>query len=128
MHVPRVVIVDAEPLVRWALRETLASAGFDAIEMSPDEPYPPIDAVDVLVLDATLARNGSLRVLEHVRGRNPGCRIVLLTSFDAVGLARLKSVSPLWRAVQKPFEMPAVVEAVSALARRPSRTSSTLAG
>ena len=98
-------------------------AGFDAIEMDADPPYPAIDDVDVLILDATLAGTGALRVLEHVRGRNPRCAVVLLTSFDAVGLARLTGGSSLWRAVQKPFDLPAVVEVVQELSRaRPAAT------
>jgi DNA-binding NtrC family response regulator len=117
---PRILVVDAEPLVRWALRETLAAAGFEVVDMLPDPPFPAVDDIDVLVLDATLARNGALQVLEHVRARNPSCRVLLLTSFDAVGLARLNSGSHMWRAVQKPFEMPAVVQVVSELARRPA--------
>ena len=114
---PRVLVVDAEPLVRWALRETLSGAGFEVVEMAPDPPFPLVDGIDVLVLDATLAAGGALRVLEHVRALNPYCRVVLLTSFDAVGLARLTDGSPRWRAVQKPFELPAVVQVVSELAQ-----------
>jgi len=111
----RVLVVDAEPLCRWALQEALTPAGFDVVEMSPDPPFPPVDGVDVLVLDATLAGAASLRILEHVRARNPRCRVLLLTAFDSVGLARLSTSSAVWRAIQKPFELPAVVEAVSEL-------------
>jgi DNA-binding NtrC family response regulator len=118
----RVLVVDAEPLARWALLETLSTAGFDVVEMTPDPPYAAVGGVDVLVLDATLSRGGALRVLEHVRALNPTCKVVLLTSFDPVGLARLADSSPLWRAVQKPFELPAVVEAVDELVRRPVRS------
>ena len=117
---PRVLVVDAEPLARWALHETLSTAGYDVVEMTPDPPYAPVVGVDVLVLDATLSRGGALRVLEHVRALNPTCKIVLLTSFDPVGLARLAYSSPLWRAVQKPFELPAVVDAVNDLLRHPA--------
>jgi len=122
-HPPRVLIVDAEPLVRWALREALTSAGFEAIEMDADPPFALVDDVDVLMLDATLAGTGALRVLEHVRARNPRCAVVLLTSFDAVGLARLTGGSALWRAVQKPFDLPAVVGVVQELSRK--RTAAT---
>jgi len=115
---PRVLIVDAEPLVRWALREALTAAGFDAIEMDADPPFASVDNVDVLMLDATLAGAGALRVLEHVRARNPRCAVVLLTSFDAVGLARLAGGSSIWRAVQKPFDLPAVVSVVEELSRK----------
>lgn len=117
-HPSRVLIVDAEPLVRWALKEALTSAGFEAVEMDADPPYPPVDDVDVLMVDATLAGTAPLRVLEHVRARNPRCAVVLLTSFDAVGLARLTSASSRWRAVQKPFDLPAVVGVVRELSRK----------
>ena len=114
-RLPRVLVVDAEPLCRWALREALSSADFDVREMDVDPPFPPIEAVDVLVLDATLPGAGALRVLEHVRANNPRCRVVLLTSFDEVGLARLAGRSPTWRAIQKPFDVPAVVDAIREL-------------
>ncbi len=108
----RVLVVDAEPLCRWALREALSIDGFDVREMEDNPPFPRVDDVDVLVLDATLPAAGALRVLEHVRGSNPRCRVVLLTSFDEVGLARLAAKSPTWRAIQKPFDLPAVVAVV----------------
>lgn len=114
-HLTRVLVVDAEPLCRWAIREALTGAGFDVRDMNADPPFPAVDEVDVLILDATLPAAGALRVLEHVRARNPRCRVVLLTSFDEVGLARLAGKSPTWRAIQKPFDMATVVGVVTEL-------------
>jgi DNA-binding NtrC family response regulator len=113
---PRVLVVDAEPLGRWAVREALSAAGFEAIELDPNLPIPAIAEVDVLVLDATLAGTSSLRILETIRRGNPRCRVVLLTSFDAVGFARVRPGSASWRAVQKPFDVARVVEATAELA------------
>lgn len=117
------LVVDAEPLTRWAVGEALTAAGFDVIEMKPDPPYPVIENVRVLIVDATLAGVGALRVLEHVRGLNPACRVLLLTSFDEVGFARIAGASPLWRAVQKPFEVPALVQAVVDLSSNHARSA-----
>ena len=110
------LVVDAEPLITWTLRETLTTAGFEVIEMAPDPPFPAVGTVDVLVLDATLPNAGALGILEHVRASNPRCRVLLLTSFDAIGLARLPDRSPHWRTLQKPFDLTAVVAAVRDLA------------
>ncbi len=115
------LVVDAEPLCQWALQEALTAAGFAASTMSPEPPFQAVDDVDVLILDATLAGAGSLRVLEHVRARNPRCRVLLLTAFDSVGYARLSESSPLWRAIQKPFEIAVVVDTVAELSSAPVR-------
>jgi len=110
-------VVDADSLCRWALRESLTEAGLHVTESAGDGTLGPVDGVDVLVLDATLARNGAMEILQRVRERNPRCRVILMTDFDDVSLARLRPPSESWRAIQKPFDVSRMVAVVSELAR-----------
>jgi DNA-binding NtrC family response regulator len=112
----RVLLVDADPLCRWALRESLTEAGLQVVESSGDVPLGSVNDIDVLVLDATLPQDGAMDVLQHVRKSNPRCRVILMTAFDDVSLARLQPPSASWRAIQKPFDMNRMMAVVRELA------------
>jgi two-component system nitrogen regulation response regulator GlnG len=111
-----VLVVDAEPLSRWAVRESLTQAGFDVRESNGEDLVDCDQRIDVLVLDATLPRLSALDVLQRVRVNNPRCPVVLLTELDDVGLARLAPRTSSWCAVQKPFDITDLVSVVRSFA------------
>lgn len=118
----RVLVVDEEPLCRWALRESLTAAGFETVEADGTLPLPRAEGIDVLVLDTMLPRAGALLVLERVLALSPGCRVLLLTSIDEVGVARLPTTPRSWVALQKPFDVDEIVAMVRRLAARRPRS------
>ena len=112
----RVLVVDAEPLSRWAVRESLTQAGFEVCESDGESLVDCDRTIDVLVLDATLRRCGAMEILQRVRAHSPRCCVVLLTELDDIALARLSPPTAKWRALQKPFDVADLVSAVRSLA------------
>jgi DNA-binding response OmpR family regulator len=114
---PRVLVVDDEPLVRWALVTGLRHAGYDAVPASGlDEALalmaPPPDLV---LLDLRLWGRQPDRVLEAIRSAAPGSRILLLVvEGQEVPVAGWRDVD----VIRKPFDLNAVIrQAGEALAR-----------
>src|SRR4051794_29432550 len=79
-----ILVVDDEPLIRWALREGLESAGFDVIEAgSAREALASLGGagrVDVALLDIRLPDSDDLGLLRRVRRDAPGCRVIVMTA------------------------------------------------
>lgn len=114
---PRVLVVDDEPLCRWALRESLSEDGLQVIAADGDVEGESVDAIDVLVIDAAMHDGRALRVLERVRSRSPKCRVVIMTTFDDIALRRLPPLPTTgWRMIQKPFDLRRMVSLVRELA------------
>ena len=123
---PHVLVVDAEPLCRWALHETLADAGLHVTDADEDVDSVDIEDVDVLVLDAALPQGAAFRVLERVRERSPKCRVVVMTAFGDVELQRLPPLPTTgWRMIQKPFDVRRIVPLVIELAEADTRATGT---
>src|SRR5471032_3242290 len=86
LAVPRVLIVDDEPLIRWSLAETLTERGCHVVEAE--------DAIgtraavaeegstfDVVLLDYRLPDSDSLSRLASIRGLAPQAQVILMTAF-----------------------------------------------
>jgi len=114
----RVLIVDDESLIRWALAETLIDQGYDVVEAGDgkqalavlgNRPQP----VEVVMLDYRLPDTTGLKLLEAIRGLSPNSRVVMMTAYgtaDVVAEAiRLGAVC----VVNKPIEMQDVADLVS---------------
>jgi DNA-binding NtrC family response regulator len=114
----RVLIVDDESLIRWALAETLIDHGYDVMEAGDGRQAlavlrDPPEPVEVVMLDYRLPDTNGLKLLETIRGLSPGSRVVMMTAYgtaDVVAEAmRLGAVC----VVNKPIEMQDVADLVS---------------
>jgi two-component system, NtrC family, nitrogen regulation response regulator GlnG len=107
---PRVVIVDDEPLIRWALCSGLREAGFDAVAAATAteartvvHTQPPPDA---LLLDVRLDDSSARALVGELRQSAPQCRVlVLATAGQDMPDALLDGATML----EKPFDLPSVV-------------------
>ena len=81
----RVLIVDDEPLIRWALHETLTTAGHvplqagtarEAIDAVSQEP-----PVDVILLDYQLPDCHGFGLLSTLRGLAPTAAILMMSAY-----------------------------------------------
>jgi two-component system, OmpR family, response regulator len=110
---PRILVVDGEPLVRWSLRVGLRHAGFDAVSTGTAEAAlalvrdAPVPAV--VLLDIGLWAVDTRELLAAIRHEAPGCRVLLLavegqdvSAFDAAEVIR------------KPFDLHRVAARVRA--------------
>ena len=81
----RVLVIDDEPLIRWAISETLRQAGHTVNEASDratalhalaTQPPP-----DVVLLDYRLPDSHGLRLLADVRRLAPAAAVLMMTAF-----------------------------------------------
>ena len=106
----RVLVVDDEPLIRWCLTETLASAGHVVVEAGDAEtavrtltesPEP----VDVVLLDYHLPDSSSLALLSTIRRLAPRTQVILMTAYGSPEVTKGALELGAYRVVDKPFEM-----------------------
>lgn len=106
----RVLVVDDEPLVRWALAETLVGAGAAVIEAADGQQAMHALAhasapVDVVLLDYALPNARHFEVLAALRQIAPATPIVLMTVYFTPEIAREALARGACRVVAKPIEM-----------------------
>lgn len=108
----RVLIVDDEPLVRWALATGLRDAGFHAETVSTGaEALARAEAIphpDAVLLDARLHDCDTELLLQQLHLAAPGCRFLVMTT------ERHGTAAPGYDAlmIRKPFDLSDVVRRV----------------
>jgi DNA-binding NtrC family response regulator len=114
---PRVLVVDDELLIRWALCKALTARGSDVREAADAKTAILVAseagaAFDAVVLDLKLPDADDLSLLATLHARLPTARIVLMTAFGTEDLQaealRLGAV----RVVKKPFDVKALAAQV----------------
>jgi DNA-binding NtrC family response regulator len=123
----RILVVEDEPLLRWALSESLGSAGHvvtaaedgaAALRALDDH----AGAIDVVLLDFRLPDSNDLALLQRVLHVAPGRPVVMMTACSTPELTRDALALGAFRVVDKPFEMQAIEACLrdAHAARRPS--------
>lgn len=114
----RVLIVDDEPLIRWALGETLADRGYGVLEAGDgrgavrvlgESPLP----VEVVLLDYRLPDSNNLQLLSTIRTLSPQSQVVLMTAYGTPEVAAEALRLGAFCVVNKPLEMQDVADLVS---------------
>ena len=105
-----VLVVDDEPLVRWAVAETLGDRGY-RVTQAPDAASA-IQAIaaeqsgpDVVLLDLRLPDSNDLRALSVIHRRFPALPVVLMTAHGSPELFDEAIRRGAAAVVSKPFEM-----------------------
>jgi len=119
---PTVLIVDDEPLIRWALVETLVRHGCTAVEAgSANEAIEQLARglmPDVILLDYRLPGSLGLTLLETLKQLVPSAAVIMMTAFAAPTLQADALRLGAYRLVIKPLDMsdvsPLVQEAYEA--------------
>lgn len=114
----RVLVIDGEPLIRWALSVGLTAAGYDVVAAADAAearaaagawPHP-----DVVLLD--LHQTDCFRLLGDLKSLAPDCRILALgTCCDQEQNRRWQGLD----VIAKPFDLADVVARVGAITREP---------
>ena len=112
----RVLVVDDEPLIRWALSVGLTAAGYDAVAAAnANEARAAAGAwprPDVLLLD--LHQSDCSQLLADLQALAPLCRVLVLgTCCDGPYERRWRGLE----VIPKPFDLQDVVERVGAVVR-----------
>ncbi len=106
----RVLVVEDELLIRWAIAETLAQAGHSVIEAEDGAGAVlavknAADAIDAVVLDFRLPDSNDLTLLATIRRLSPESAVVLMTAFGTPEVAKGALDLGAYQVLHKPFEM-----------------------
>jgi DNA-binding NtrC family response regulator len=115
---PRVLIVDDEPLIRWSVAETLADRGCAVVETGDArgaraQAGSAADAFDVVLLDYRLPDSDDLGLLASLRALSPHAQIILMTAFGTPEVVRGALDLGAFRVIGKPFEMQTIADLVA---------------
>jgi len=113
----RVLVVDDEPLIRWAIAETLADLGYSVIEAGDGETALQALAevsipVDIILLDYCLPDSDSLALLSAIRRLAPASQVIMMTAVGAPDLTKGALALGAYCLMNKPFEMGEVAAVV----------------
>lgn len=116
MH--RILVVDDEPLIRWAIRESLEGEGYAVVEagtareaLAHLETFQPIA---IALLDLRLPDCDDLSLLQRVRHEAPGCQVILMSAHGTPEILAQAIGAGAFATVAKPFDLPRVMGIVRA--------------
>jgi two-component system response regulator AtoC len=107
MQKPAILVVDDEPLIRFALNERLTEDGYRVIEadtaaaaMAKSD-----EGVDLVLLDYKLPDGDGMAVLKHVKNHDPDTLVILLTAHSGVEIAVEAMKQGAYHYANKPFNL-----------------------
>jgi len=113
----RVLVVDDEPLIRWAIAETLAGLGYSVVEAGDGESA--LDVVaeasqpfSVVLLDYRLPDSDNLSLLSTIRRMAPDSKVMMMTAFGTPDLIEGALQRGACCVMNKPFDMRDLAAAV----------------
>jgi len=118
-----VLVVDDEPLIRWAVREILEDAGYAVVEAgTAGEAMSRIAEADghplaVALLDLRLPDSDDLSLLRRVRGEAPKCQVIIMTAHGTPEILRDAITQGAFGTISKPFDLTSIVGLVRAAER-----------
>jgi DNA-binding NtrC family response regulator len=103
----RIMIVDDEPIVGQRLKPTLEKNGFE-VETFEDGSTAlrrlEQQSFDILVTDVRMAEVDGIQVLEQVMARLPSMKVIIITGYATVEVAREALVKGAFDFIAKPFK------------------------
>ena len=112
-----VLVVDDEPLIRWAVAETLGDLGYQVVQagdrrgaMSAIAESAPFE---IMLLDVRLPDSDDLSLLTQLRSLAPAARIILMTAHGTEEMAERAMALGAFTVVSKPFELTELAALVS---------------
>jgi DNA-binding NtrC family response regulator len=105
----RVLVVDDEPLIRWAVVETLTKAGHQVMEAgdgrSALRALADAPDIDVVLLDMRLPDCADLTVLSQIRQDSPDTAVVMMTAHATPEFAAQARALGVYDVMAKPFDV-----------------------
>jgi len=115
-----ILVVDDEPLIRWAVREGLESAGYAVVEAgSAREALQSLSGTppaDVALLDLKLPDSDDLSLLARVLAAAPRIRVIMMTAHGTPELLAEAVRAGAFGTIAKPFDLSRIVGMVQAAA------------
>jgi DNA-binding NtrC family response regulator len=115
MPIRRVLVVDDEPLVRWALAERLRADDYEVTEAgtAAEAVSKAEHGVDLVLLDYKLPDGDGLAVLRQIRDVDPDLLVIMLTAHKSVDTVVEAMRAGAFDYATKPFELEDVALRVS---------------
>ena len=106
-----VLVVDAEPLVRWSLVNRLKEEGYRTLEAGTagEAVAQHRDGADLVLLDFALPDANGLAVLKQIKDTDPDTLVIMLTANTEVGTAVEAMKSGAFHYANKPFDLDEVM-------------------
>jgi two-component system nitrogen regulation response regulator GlnG len=108
----RILVVDDEESVRWALSKALERAGYQ-VDLAADGPSGLAAAedagVDLILLDVRLPGRDGLSVLRDIRKRRPELPVIMMTAYGTLQVAVEAMKQGAYDYIGKPFDMDEVL-------------------
>jgi DNA-binding response OmpR family regulator len=115
----RILIIEDEKGIRFAIRRSLERAGYDVMEASDGEEGLRLfqdQAADLVITDLVMPEKEGLEVIMEIHRKFPATKVIAISggikTHDFLPAARLLGAS---RTFLKPFDLNALVEAVGDL-------------
>ena len=113
----RVLVVDDEPLIRWAIAETLAALGYSIAEAGDGESALEVVAeaskpFAVVLLDYHLPDSDDLTLLSTIRRMAPDSPVIMMTALGTPDLIESALQRGACCVMNKPFDMRDLAAAV----------------
>ena len=113
----RVLVVEDEDLIRWALRETLAATGHIVVEARDAASARRImhesrEPVDLVLLDYRLPDSNDFQLLDDLHRLSPASVVVMMTAQNDPVLTAAALDHGARRVLDKPFDMTVLDAAV----------------
>jgi DNA-binding NtrC family response regulator len=115
----RVLVVDDEPLIRWAAATSLSDAGFTVVEAADVAGARRLMATpfDVALLDFRLPDGDGVTLMSEIHEAQPECRFIMMTAFRTAELTA-RAARDRVAVLEKPFGMPDLVGLVNRVVAR----------
>jgi len=117
----RLLVVEDEPLLRWAIVETLTAAGHNVLQASDAASarqaiaeQPPVDAV---LLDFRLPDSNDLTLLADIRRLSPPSAVVMMTAHGTPEMIDGARALGVYEILSKPFDVQVVIPTLTAALR-----------
>ena len=108
----RILVVDDEKLLRWAIRDRLADAGHKVVEAGSGAEAMPVlrgGEIDLALFDLQLPDTDGIALLREARAADPGLLCILVTAFASVDSAVQALKLGAYDYLGKPLDMDELV-------------------
>jgi len=111
-----ILVIDDEPIVGERLKATLERDGHRvAVFVDPVEALAELDTreFDIVITDIRMGEVDGIQVLEAVRSRSAVTRVIMITGFATLELARESLTKGAFDFIAKPFKLGEIRKTIS---------------
>lgn len=115
---PKVLIVEDEKLIRWALAQELTNQGYTVLETGDGVEALELVAAhlpSLVLLDVTLPRLNGMEVLKKIRSNHPDCIVVVITAHGTAEMEREAASLGAAKFLKKPFKNDSITQLLNEL-------------